>query len=163
MKQFIKKEELQLINGGYLSNLEGNPVHNSEFVYLQERAHYIATFAELAKGKDFKGKKADSIYDLKREVVDKLLKTQKVEFISSSKAPVQKLTEQLKSEAMAFLTFKEGDSKTDKINNFMQEFIYLKEFEEFGLFFGDDIVKLNKIYTVEEVLESLKSCINLLD
>lgn len=161
MKQFIKKDELQLINGGYLVNKEGTPVSHDTFVYLQNRAHYIATFAKHAKGKDFKGKEAYSLQQLKNVINEELYSKKSISFIESPKSPVGKLTTQLKNEALAFMDFQEGKSKIDKINEFMQEFALLAEFEEFGLFFTEDIVKLNKIYTIEEILENVKEIIEL--
>ena len=66
MKQFLNTSELQLFKGGYLANADSKPVFHKEFVELQQKAHYIVTFANAAKGKDFTGKKGDSLEDLKR-------------------------------------------------------------------------------------------------
>lgn len=162
MKQFIKKEGLQLLNGGYLSNMEGNPVYNEGFVTLQKHAEYICTFAELAKTKDFVGKKADSLEALRKEVNDKLYSKEKIVFVDSPKKIKRKITDELSKEALAFINYQKDVSKVDKINNFLQQFSLLKEFEDFGLFFTDDIVKLNKIYTIEEITNAVKETIDLL-
>lgn len=163
MKQFLKKGEVQLINGGYLSNYDNKPVHNAEFVRLQRRAEYITTFARLAKGKDFKGKKAESLSELRSQVIELLYESTPVVFLTSKKAPKLELTEKLKNEALSFISFQEDSSKVEKINEFMQDFLFLNEFEEFGLFFEDDVVKLNKIYTIEEVLEAVTECVDIID
>jgi hypothetical protein len=163
MKNFIKKNELQLINGGYLSNLEENPVYNKEFVKLQEYADYIINFSKLAKTKDFVGKKADTLASLELEVKQLLSKNKTVEFVSRPESVKRSVTDKLKLEALSFMTFQENSSKVDKINEFLQQFKLLSEFEEFGLFFTEDIVKLNKIYTLEEIVNAVTETIDLLN
>jgi hypothetical protein len=162
MKTFLKSEGVQLVNGGYLSTMEGVPVSHEGFVKAQKHAEYILTFAELAKGKSFVAKEADSLDALKREV-NKKLAAKKTMFVKSPKAPVKKLTQELADEAMSFMNFKKDSSKVDKINDFLQQFVVLAEFEEFGLFFDEDIVKLNRIYTMSEITKAVKAVIELLD
>lgn len=162
-KQFIKNKALQLVNGGYLSNLDGNPVFNQEFYIAQQHAEYIVTFATMAKGKDFVGKKADSIEGLKTEVIEFLNKNKSISFIEKPKEVKKPTHEKLASEALAFINFQEDTSKTEKINNFLQQFTVLKEFEDFGLFFDEDIVKLNKIYTMQEVIDAVTETIDFLN
>lgn len=163
MKKFIKKSELDLVNGGYLSvkGEEVVPVTNDAFVAAQERAHYIVTFAKHAKGKVFECPEVASIEDVKAEVAKEIAGTNP-EYVSAPRKVKQKLTEKLKAEAMSFMEFTDESSKVAKINDFLQEFNILKEFEEFGLFFDEGIVKLNKIYTVEDVTKAVKETIDLL-
>lgn len=161
MKKFLKKSEVKLVNGGYLSTLEESPVTNDAFVKAQQHAEYIITFAKLAKEKDFIGKKADSLSELSKQVREELAKKD-VKYVETPKKVVKKLTNQLADEAMAFMNFEKETSKAEKINLFLQQFNVLHEFEEFGLFFEDGIVKLNKIYTMLEIIEAVKETINLL-
>lgn len=161
MKQFLKNTEVQLINGGYLSNKEGKPVYNLQFINAQKHAEYVVTFATLAKGKDFTGKKADSLLDLEIEV-RKALQEKAPKFIEGPEAPSSTMTDKLAAEAKAFMTYKDGSNKVEKTNEFLQQFNIIKEFEDFGLFFEDDIVKLNKIYTMEEIISAVSSVIDLL-
>jgi len=160
-KQFLKKDDLQLLNGGYLSNKSSEPVNNVAFVNAQKHAEYVITFAALAKGKDFTGKKADCLQSLKNEV-NALLTSKKRTFVEKPSLIEQTLTKQLKDEAMSFMNFQENSSKVDKINGFLAQFEVIAEFEEFGLFFESDIVKLNKIYTMENVTTAVKEVIDLL-
>jgi hypothetical protein len=162
MKKFLKTDGLQLINGGYLSTKEDSPVTNDAFVTAQRRAEYVVTFAAMAKGKTFVAKKVDSLDVLKAEVA-KALSAKKTSFVSTPKKPTQKTTEVLAKEAMAFLDYGKDLSKAEKINTFLQEFTVLQEFEEFGLFFDEGIVKLNKIYTVADVVKAVEATIALLD
>lgn len=161
MKQFLKK--VQLINGGYLSNGEKKPVFNAAFVKAQQHAEYVVKFAELAKGKDFKGKEADSVDSLKQEVLEYFNKSKTVAFVEKPEKVKQPTTDKLAKEALAFIEFTENSSKTDKINSFLQQFKVLSEFEEFGLFFEEDIVKLDKLYTMKEVITAVTETIDLLD
>lgn len=162
-KIFVKKEELMLKNGGYVvTGKNETPVYNEQFIAAQRHAEWIVTFAEKAKGKDFVGKQADSIADVKAEVM-KALDSKGVEYVKDPKNVKQDLTEKLKEEALAFIKFQEESSKTEKINKFLQQFNCLNDFENFGLYFDDSqIVKLNKIYTIEEVVTAVTEIIDLI-
>lgn len=162
MKQFIKSTELQLINGGYLTTKSEVPVTNEAFITAQKQAEYIVTFAEMAEGKNFTGTKADSLEALKLEVHNRLNGTQSVEYVAKL-APVATPTQtKLANEALAFLENHEANQKIDKVNTFLQQFNILKEFEDFGLFFDQGIVKLNRIYTVAEITGAVNKVIDLL-
>jgi len=162
-KIFVKNSELTLVNGGYVVTGEKQtPVFNEDFIAVQKHAEWVVTFAEKAKGKDFVGKEADSIADVEAEVIKALSKSD-VEYVSSPKKVKGELTEKLQEEAMAFIKFNSESSKTDKINKFLQQFNKLQEFEEFGLYFEEDICKLNKIYTIKEVVTAVKQIIDLVD
>ena len=161
-KTFLKVGELTLENGGYLTG-GGKPVGNEEFVKVQRHAEYVVTLAEAAKDKDFKGKVADNFSSLAAEVMEKLSATETVEFVKGPKAIKRKVTDALKDEAMAFLKFEEESSNTKKVNAFLQQFNLINEFETHGLFFNSEISKLNKIYTMKEVVEAVSSIIKHLD
>ncbi len=163
MSTFLKKDDLKLINGGYLSDSKGNPVSNSNFVTAQKHAEYIVTFAKFAEGKDFKGKVADSLSSLKAEVQKYLNDQKPTVFVEKPTEVVRPLTSQIADEAMAFIKFQESSSRVDKINNFLKQFNVLNEFANFGLFFEQEIVKLNKIYTIEEIKTAVTSVVDLLD
>lgn len=162
-KTFVKNGELSLVNGGYLvTGKAQTPVCNDKFVALQIHAEWVVTFAEKAKGKDFVGKKPDSIEDVRAEV-RKALSRSDVKYVSSPKEVKGDLTAKLQAEAMAFINFKNDSSKTDKMNKFLQQFNIIQEFEEFGLYFEESICKLNRIYTIEEIVAAVKEVINLID
>ena len=163
MSTFLKNTELKLINGGYLSDAKGNPVSNAEFVKAQKNAEYVMVFANLAKGKDFKGKQADSLSSLKAEVQAYFNNSRPTVFVEKPTEVVRPVTASLAKEAMAFMDFQETSSKVEKINNFLQQFNVINEFETFGLFFSQDIVKLTQIYTIAEITEAVTSVIDLLD
>lgn len=161
MKKFLKVDELQLINGGYLSDKDSNPVTNSEFITAQKRAEYVLTFAAHAKKKDFKGKKSDCLSEMIKAVNEELA-TKKTSYVTAPKKVVKKLTNQLADEALAFMKFEENTTKTEKMNSFLQEFNVIHEYEEFGLFFEDGIVKLNKIYKMKDLVNAVEQTIDIL-
>ncbi len=162
-KQFLKKGKLQLVNGGYLSNKKEQPVFNAGFVLAQQHAEYVVTFAKMAKDKNFKETKVDSIADLQREVADFIDKNKPTKFVDSPKEVKQPTKDKLATEALAFIDFQKDSTRVDKINNFLQQFTVLSEFEEFGLFFEEDVVKLTKLYTLKEVVDAVSETIDLLD
>lgn len=163
MNKFLKKSEIQIINGGYVCDSNNNPVTNENFIKAQQHAEYIITFYEFSKDKDFKGKKADSIESLKQEVNNYLYSIKPIEYISKPENVKRPLTEELSKEALAFIEFEENSSKVNKINNFMQQFNILNDFEKFGLFFEEGISKLNKIYTINDIKEAVEKIIDLIN
>lgn len=161
---FVKSEDLKLMNGGYLTYVKDGkelPVSNPEFIKSQKDAEWIITFAKLAKTKDFKGKTVDSLEDLRKEV-NLALKSKSVQFFETPELKVMELHSQLEKEAMAFVQHHENVNKVEKMNSFLQDFVVLKDFEEYGLFFEPSITKLNAIYTLNDVKEALTSCVNLI-
>ena len=159
---FVKAGELSLKNGGYLLNSKDEPVFNENFIAVQKHAEWVVTFAEKAKGKDFVGKVPDSIESVKEEV-RKALSSKGVEYVKAPKKVKQDLTEKLQEEALAFIKYQGESSKTEKINKFLQQFNIIQEFEEFGLYFEEDICKLNKIYTIEEIVAAVTAVIDIID
>lgn len=162
MSNFVKKGEAQLLNGGYLSDKEGNPITNADFVAAQKRAEYIVTFAKHAKDKDFVGKEADCLQECKDAVREELASLNTVEFVKAPKKVAKKLSDQLADEALAFMKWEEDSTKVEKINEFLKEFTVLKDYEEYGLFFDKGIVKLNNIYTLKDVVKAVEQTIDLL-
>lgn len=162
MKKFLKSTELDLVNGGYLSvKADKAPITNSEFVAAQKRAEYVITFAAHAKNKTFVSGKVDSLSKMIAEVNAELA-TKATAYVKKPAKVVKKLADQLADEAMSFMRFETDTTKVEKMNNFLQEFNTIHEFEEFGLFFEDGIVKLNKIYTMKELVKAVEQTIDIL-
>jgi len=152
--KFLKKDEIKIKNGGYL--MSGNDaVTHTEFVRAQEQAHYWVLIAEELKGKNFKERKADKLSDVFDAVERKFAASSVVSFVDTKAIPEMKLTTQLKSEALDFMKVVGDNDVINQVNTKMQDFKVLKNFEEFGLFFEPGIVKLTKIYTVEEVIAAI--------
>jgi hypothetical protein len=151
--QFLTKDQVEVNKAGYLVKKgETTPIYNEEFVNLQKAAEYVVLFAEMSKTKDFVGKKADNFEAFGEEVTKQFNLQNKKEYISKPTRPKTELTSKLQKEALSFISFKEEESKIDKINEYLERFSLLFDFEEFGLYFNDsEIVKLNKIYTTEEI------------
>ena len=157
MSEFKKKGDVKLINGGYLvDNKSEAPVANGEFISAQREAHYLVTLASKMKGKNFKGVAADDINALIAETKTELYATKIEEFIATPKAPSRKITRQLEEEALSFISHREEVELSEGINNRLQDFKVVNEFENFGLFFTKGIVKLDKIYTMGEITEAAK-------
>jgi hypothetical protein len=162
MKTFLKKLDLQLVNGGYLTSSAGKPVNNKQFVKAQNHAHFIVSFAKAIKGKDIKGKEAVSVEEIRKEVYAELFEAQEIQFVKKPKEVKRPLNKQLADEALSFVKFQEDSDRANKVNKFLQKFAILKEFEEYGLFFKEDIVKLNELYTLKQVVDSVNEVIDLL-
>ena len=164
MKTFLTVKELTVENGGYLtSKTSGKPVGNADFNAAQKSAEFVVTLANAAKDKDFKGKSADSLSDLKALVVKQLSGTEATVFVKGPKALKRPTTDALKNEALAFLKHDADKNNAEKVNEFLQQFKVINEFEDFGLFFDAEISKLNKVYTMKEIIAAVESVIEILD
>jgi hypothetical protein len=160
-KVFVKQADLKLKNGSYLvTGKDETPVSNTEFVQAQKRAEYIVTFAEACKGKDFKGKAADSLSAVMNSVNEKLADKSK-KYIDAGTKPTGTMQSKLAKEALDFIKFDEKSSNADKVNNFLQEFNIIDKFEKIGLYFEEEVVELNKIYSMSEVIEAVEAVIEL--
>lgn len=160
-KVFVKKGELSLINGGYLTNNE-KPVTNYEFVNAQALAHFYVTLAKKVKDKDFVGKPADSFKELFDQTAKEIYNTKIIEVIKPRSAN-RELTDALAEECLAWNETEIYNEKVKKVNEFITEkFSIINEFETFGLFFEEDIVKLQAIYTIEEIAIALDKIISYL-
>lgn len=151
---FLKKTDLSLKNGGYLTTGKDKPVTHEAFVEQQVRAHYLVTLANKVKNANFKQVEVDSFTSILKEVKEELANSTHV-YVNSPKAPVRKITNSLTNETLAWVKFQEGVGTSERINTMMQEFNTLNEFEEFGLYFTEGIVKLNGIYSVAQVLKAV--------
>lgn len=161
-KIFVKSADLALVNGGYVvTGKSQTPVFHEEFIKLQKHAEWIVTFAEKAKGVDFVGKLPASIEAVKYEVT-KALAGSSVEYVPKPEKVERELSDKLVAEALAFVEYTGESTKVEKINKFMQTFNVIKEFEEFGLYFEEEICKLNKVYTIKEIVTAVKEVIDLL-
>lgn len=156
MSTFKKKGEVQLINGGYLSSKTGKPVSNAAFVNAQQKAHWLVTLASKMAGKTFTVASPDDINDLIAQTDQEINGNSVEEFIKTPKAPVSKITKALEEEALGFVEFHKEVAVSERINNKLQEFKVISEFENFGLFFNSGVVKLNEIYTVKQITEAAK-------
>jgi hypothetical protein len=162
MATFLNSAAVSVNEAGYLV-VAGTttPIYNKEFLEAQEQAAYVVELAKAVKGKDFVGKKADKVEDVLIEVVNKLNKEKVEQFVEVPKTPTRELTDKLKQEALTFLDTQKNQADAEKINNYMQRFTVLKDFEQFGLYFEERIVKLNKIHTVAEIVEAVKQIIHM--
>ena len=160
-KVFVTKENLA-VKGIYLvETTTEKPVFHKEFVDAQRRAEYIITFAKLAKGKDFVGKQADSLNDLKAEVLN-LLGNKTTKYVETPEKIELKLHDKLHAEAMSFVMYQEKKQNSTNVNEFLQEFNIIKKFEDVGLYMEEDVVELNKIYSIKEIVEAVEAVVELL-
>mgnify|MGYP000146090776 CR=1 FL=1 len=86
--KFIKKNELELANGGYLVFKEGQlPVNHEEFVTLQEEAHYLVSLANKVSMTDFTSKQPISFQSVVDNVTKSLIHSSDLISQNTSPAP----------------------------------------------------------------------------
>jgi hypothetical protein len=163
MATFLNAAQVEVNKAGYLVVVgTTTSVYNEEYLAAQKQAAYVVELAKVVKTKDFVGKKADSLNEAVTETMANLNKANKTDFGLTSTKPSMDFHDKLKAEAMSFISFQKDSTENERVNDYMQRFSVLKNFEEFGLYFEEKIVKLNRIYTLSEVLEAVKQVINLL-
>lgn len=154
MTTFVTKSELSLLNGGYLMS-NNQPISNNEFVEAQRKANFYARLAENVAGKNFKNNPVESFEEIYNKTLAEINSTKKIELVKKVNVEMplgNKLIEEAKSweEAQVY------NIKADKINTIItNEFSSVVDFEEFGLFFESGIVKLERIYTIDEITNYL--------
>ena len=152
--KFLTKAELELRNGGYLTSKEGDAVTHPEFVTLQREAHYLVNLANTVRATNFEVKEAITFDQVVKQVTDKL-NDEKRTYVNAPKAEATPTLDKLQKEALAWLGNKKGEEKTEKLNRILQKFNVIAEFEEFGLFFSQGIVKLKELYSLEQIVEAV--------
>lgn len=152
--RFLTKEQVELKNGGYLTSKDGVAVNHDEFVKLQTEAHYLVNLANTVRATDFTVKEPITF----EQVVEKVkaqLNDEKRVYVQKPAEVKRKLTDQLAEEALAWVGFQKDQTKAEKLNRILQKFNVIAEFEEFGLYFSDGIVKLKELYTLEQIIEAV--------
>lgn len=153
--KFLNKETVVVNNAGYLvSKTDNTPVNHEEFVKIQQEAKYLVSLADKVKVADFKGKTPDNYSAIVQQVAKDLANDQRV-YVKKSEKIETPITDSLQKEALAWLNNKGNEAKTEKLNRIMQKYNTLKDFEDFGLYFTDGIVKLTKIYTIQDILDAV--------
>ena len=137
--EFLKLSELSLNSANYLIGKSGKPVNHLAFVEQQAKAHYVVSLAAATKGKVFKCGKLDDLDAIKAEV----------------KAAIGNI-------ALNFAKFEDEKGKVEQINLFMQEFNAISDVESVGDYFSEGVVKVAKLYTIDEILKAVKANIEIL-
>lgn len=155
--QFLKLNEISLNPAGYLVATETNkPVNHKEFAEQQKRAHYVVKLAEAIKDKNFKPCKVDNLDEIAKQVQADIDAKDVTNYVTAPEKPTSKVQEELVQFALDFASYGDKKEQTDKINTFMQTFNAINNTEQFGEYFNEGLVKLNKIYSISEILEAVK-------
>jgi hypothetical protein len=155
--QFIKNGDASLLKGGYLVQKgTETPIFHSEFVAKQRDAHAMVLLASKVKNSDMVGKPAVTFSSLQAEVNKELSTVAAKNYVSVPTEPETPTRTSLAQDAMAWLKFEQNKSEAEKTNTLLQKFNVISEYEEFGLYFNnEEIVKLEAIYTMEEIVAAL--------
>ena len=162
-KLFKKAGEVQLVNGGYLSDSDENPIKHPAFVAAQKRANWLVLLAGKMKGKTFTAEQPADINALISELDSELSSADVKNFVTVPTVSKGEVTQKLADEALAFMQNTDKADFANKVNEKMQEFNIISEFETFGLFFKSGVVKLDKIYSIEEITSAAKVVYAVLD
>lgn len=158
--KFVKSGDATLNKGGYLVDAQDQPVNHTDFVEAQIKAHRVITLASLAKGKTFDTVQGYSKAQLMADL-NEALSVKNYTYVDTPQAPVQTINNQLAEEALAFMKYGKEKQKADRVNEYMQAFNTLSDYESFGLYFTEGLVKLTKVYTLEEIKNAVTEVIDL--
>jgi len=156
MNEFLKSSELTLNPANYLvSKKTEKPVTHTAFVEQQKRAHYVVKLAEALEGKNFKACKVDDLDAIVKQVQAEIDAADVKNYVAAPSKPTSAVQEELVKFALDFASYEGDKEKVNKINTFMQSFNAIAGVEEVGDYFSEGLVKLNKIYTIEEILAAV--------
>jgi hypothetical protein len=163
MSTFLKN--VQINEAGYLVTTDGIPVINYIFVAQQKYAHELILLSRAIEGKKFKSEPIDDFEKIKNEVIDFLSKDD-VEYFSKTTPPISPLTNSLKLEALAFIKYNEEEEINKKVNEIMQRFNVIYDYEKFGLYFTNDVTRFHssqkRLYTIDEIIKAVRVLIDLI-
>jgi hypothetical protein len=155
--EFLTNQNLSLNKAGYLVSTESKkPVTHVEFVNQQKAAHYLVTLSNAIKDKTFVVGKADSYDAIKAEVLRSINEATVVQYATAPAEPTSALLDELVKYATDFDSYHDTKVSVSKINEFMNQFNKINDVEQVGDYFSEGLVKLNKIYTIEEILAAVK-------
>jgi enolase len=155
--EFLKSNDVSLNPAGYLvSTLTSKPVNHKEFVEQQKTAHYIVKLSEAVVGKNFKATKVDDFDAIARQVQADINAADVKNYVTAPSKPTSKVNDEIVQFALDYAAYGDEKEKVERINTFMQKFNAINAIEEVGDYFQEGLVKLNKIYTIAEVLEAVK-------
>lgn len=159
--EFLKLSELSLNSANYLIGKSGKPVNHLAFVEQQAKAHYVVSLAAATKGKVFKCGKLDDLDAIKAEVKAAIGNTTR-SYVEAPKKPTSKVNDEMVEFALNFAKFEDEKGKVEQINLFMQEFNAISDVESVGDYFSEGVVKVAKLYTIDEILKAVKANIEIL-
>lgn len=156
--EFLKLNDLELNPAKYLiAKKSQKPVTHAAFVAQQQSAHYIVSLASAIKGKTFKADKLDSLDAIKAEVRAAIDAKNTREYVAAPTKPVSKVNDEMVQFALDYAKFKTDESKAKELNKIMAEFDAIDGVESVGDYFSEGLVKLNKIYSTDEILAAVKA------
>jgi hypothetical protein len=162
-QEFLVIEQLELNKAGYLiSNVSSKPVTHDVFVAQQKAAEYTVKLAAAIEGKTFKASEVDSLEAIKAEVKASINSTSVKSYVAAPAKPKSEVKEELLKFALDYTSFEEDTAKTAKINEMMNKFNKINDVQELGEYFTEGLVKLNKIYTIAEILKAVTALVPVL-
>ena len=162
--EFLSAKQIKLNPAGYLvSTVTGNPVTHAEFVGQQKAAEYMVKLAAAVKGKNFKPGKVDNLQAIKNEVMKSITESQTVQYVEGPAQPKSKVQDELVKYALDFAAFQGKKDSIENINKVMNNYNKINDVETVGEYFTEGLVKLNKIYTIDEILDAVNESIDKLD
>lgn len=162
--QLLTLSEVSINKAGYLVSNEGNkPVTHAAFVSEQKQAEYVVKLSKALVGKTFTPSNVDNLEAIKKSVLDSINADAKVSYVDAPAKPTNSVNDELVQFALDFVNYEGDKSKAEKVNNFMQQFNTISAISEVGDYFNEGLVKLNKIYSIAEILEAVKLTVDKLD
>jgi len=162
--EFLTLKDLKLNPAGYLISATTNkPVTNTGFIRAQEAAAYACELASAIKDKNFKINQVDDLERIKKEVKELILNKKETTFFELPEKPKSKVNEELVEYALKFVDFQNESDKVNQLNKMMEPFKEINEVETIGDYFVEGLVKLHKLYTIEDIKKALEITVNKLD
>jgi hypothetical protein len=92
-----------------------------------------------------------------------ITESQTIQYVEGPAQPKSKVQDELVKYALDFAAFQGKKDSIENINKVMNNYNKINDVEQVGEYFTENLVKLNKIYTIAEILEAVESAIEVLD
>lgn len=160
--EFLTSKELQLNAAGYLTSTETKkPVNHAGYHLAQSKAEYIVKLAEAIKGKTFVAPKLDNLEAIKA-AVKAGINDRTHEYKTAPTKPTSSVNDEMVKFALDFAKYEDQKGDVARINAFMSQFDSINNVETVGEYFSEEVVRLNKIYTIAEILAAVETNIAVL-
>jgi len=155
MNTILRKEQVTL-TAGYLTDFAEKLVINTDFVHAQTRAHYYITLADELSEANMENVQGENFQSVLSRTLDKLNNETNRTYVNVPTKPATPKLDAIEAECQAWMNNEDDIIAVDKINKIMQQFNIIEDFEKVGIPFTSGTVKLNNIYSIEQITNAIK-------
>tara|TARA_R110000868_G_scaffold214505_2_gene464605 strand:+ start:2523 stop:3020 length:498 start_codon:yes stop_codon:yes gene_type:complete len=161
---FLKATEVRQNAAGYVVATVGKeerPVNHPAWVQQQRNAEFVVKLAAATAGKNFKTGKTDDLASIIAQVRAGIANDTRT-YVTAPAKPAQPTLDAMVAEQLAQAGYLTEKDTTGRINEVLNQYSAIADVENVGDYFQEGVVKLNAIYTFEQVKAATIATLGLL-